>query len=257
MKNIYRKITFILASISVATLSVSCDALLDQDETDFGKGPIVVQFPEAKTSSNFIQDGEVYELEVPFEYFGADGLPLDEEVTVTIGVDESSTAIEGNEFSLGETKFTIPAGSNTTSAVIMVNSANLDGDNPKEAVLEILTSSKTVSSNRNKIAITLQGICPTFLEGNYVYPDSGREVTIESTGVGTYSVSADNYFSGIYSFEFSDYCNSLTVTGGFLPDNFGIGVSGTGSVDPETGTITFYYTADGYFSNYEMVLEKL
>ncbi|MBD1259502.1 hypothetical protein HZY62_02795 [Maribacter polysiphoniae] len=261
MKNIIRKITFILASVVVAAFNSSCDALLDQDETDFGKGPIVVQFPDAAISSNFLQDGSgaVYAYEVPIEYFGEDGLPLDKDVTFSIAVDAtSSTAVEGTEFSLDQTEFTIPAGSNTASAVIMVNSANLDSNDPKEAVIQIVSSSETVSSNKNKIAITLQAICPSNLEGTYRYLNGvDREVTITSTGTGTYTVSADNAFTSEYSFNISDICNSLTVTGGFLDDNFGIGVSGTGSVDPDTGTITIYYTADGYLDNREMILEKL
>lgn len=259
MKNTIRKITFILASVVVAAFSSSCDALLDQDETDFGQGPIVVQFPEAAISSNFLQDGSgaVYSYEVPIEYFGADGLPLDKEVTFSIAVDAtSSTAVEGTEFSLGETEFTIPAGSNSASAVIMVNSENLDSNDPKQAVIEIVSSSETVSSNKAKIAITLQAICPSNLEGDYAYTSNGREVTITSTGTGTYSLSADDAFGGEYPIYFSDVCNTLTITGGYLPDNFGIGVSGTGSVDPDTGTITLYYTADGYLDNREMILEK-
>lgn len=256
MKKIILKI--FLTVIGVLTLSA---CLLDDTVTDFGKGPIVVQFPAKEASQNFLQDesNKVYDYKVPIEYFGKNGLPLDEDVTVVVEVDDSKEdyAKEGVEFSIPNKKVVIPAGSNRDSLLVKVNSKVLDSSNPKEMVLKIVESSQTPSDSKNLTKITLQAICPSALQGDYVYTTGRkRDVTIEATGAGTYTVSADDAFNSEYSFNISDVCGKLKVTGGFLQDNYNIAVSGTGSVDKATGTITIIYTADGYLSNKEMVLVK-
>jgi len=252
MKKIIKNINIILA-VFIAFAASSC---LDDYETDYGKGPIIVQFSDKTVSQNFLQDGTgaVYEFSVPIEYQGGDGSALDEDVTITIAVNPSSTATEGVEFNLTGTEFTIPAGEKFAEASISVNSENLDASNPLTAVLEITTSSQTVS-DKNTIEITLQAICPSELEGDYTYIQ-GYAVSLTNTGPGTYSISNDDYFGGAYPIYISDVCGVLTVTGGYLADNFGIPVSGYGSVDPDTGTITLTYTVDGYFANRTMIIEK-
>ncbi|NDV44266.1 hypothetical protein [Flagellimonas sediminis] len=251
--------TLVYTATSLLMLSlVACDALLDQEETDFGKGPIVVQFQQKSITNNFLQDGSgtVYDFEIPIEYQGADGNPLGEDVTVTIGINSESTANEDVEFSLSQTEFVIPAGQKSANVVIQVNSESLDALNPKTVILEILNSSQTVS-DKNTTAITLQAICPSNLEGNYMYINGNESaVTITSTGTGTYEVSRDNAFTNPYPLYISDVCNTLTIPGSYIMDNFGIATSGAGSVDPDTGTITLYYTVDGYFADREMILIK-
>ena len=253
-KNIF-KLNYITAILSFF-LIVSCDAILDQDETDFGKGPIIVQFSAKTATGNFLQDENniVYDYTIPIEYQGKDGNPLSEDVTITIGVAASSEATEGVEFSLGETSFTIPAGEKFATATIQVVSENLDSSDPKTLVLEILTSSQTVS-DKNETAVVLQAICPSALEGSYAYTDgNAKDATIELTGPGTYVVSGDNQFGTNYSFNMSDVCGAITITGGYLEDNFGIAVSGSGTYDETTGVISLVYTADGYFDNRAMTL---
>jgi len=248
--------------IVIMLLAFTVTSCLDEDAVDFGNGPIVTQFSEKEITNNFLQDGTgtVYTYEFPIEYKGADGLPLDEDVTITISVDtESSTATEGKEFSLGETSFTIPAGSQTALASIQVNSAELDAFNPLTAVIQIDSSSQTVSDN-NKTYITLQAICPSELEGDYQYvfsSGSTRAITVDVTGAGTYSVAGDDYFGSLYPIYISDVCGNITITGGYLEDNFGIPVSGNGTIDEATGNISLTYTVDGYFSNRTMILYKL
>ena len=255
MKAIYKFKFLLLALLSLIT--VSC---LDDSVTDFGKGPVVVQFPASELSQNFLQDGSgtVYDFEIPVQYFGGDNTPLSKDVTLTVGINsELTTATEGFEFSLSETSFIIPAGSNSAMVSLKVNSANLDSSDPKIVALEILDSSESASNNRGIILLTLQGICPSNLAGSYAYTaGNGKDVTITETGTGTYSVSNDNAFGGNYPIYISDLCGTLTITGGYLADNFGIPVSGSGSVSEDGNTITLIYTVDGYFSNRTMVMEK-
>lgn len=236
------------------------NSCLDDHVTDFGKGPIVTQFPKASLSQNFLQDGSgaTEEYIIPIQYFGAKNEPLDRAVEVTIAVSSDSEAAEGEEFEIPNKTVTIPAGKNAADLVVIINNDNLDPADPKDMVLEIVSSTETVSSNNNIVAVTLQAICPSDLAGKYVFANgTGVEVTVTETGTGTYEVSGDNAFvGGGYPFNFSDLCGELTVTGGYLPDNFGIPVSGYGTVDPETGDITIYYTAEDYFDNRPMIMIK-
>ena len=137
-----------------------------------------------------------------------------------------------------------------------MNADKLTVGTPKKLILEIVSSSQTVSNGKHKTTVTLQAICESKLAGEYTYTNNGRAVTIKSTGTGTYEASRDNAFASPYPFKFSDNCGVLTVTGGYLTDNFGIPVSGTGTVNKTTGDITFSYTAEGYFANRTMILKK-
>ena len=256
MNNKFLKIFVLL--ITMFSLQ-SC--LLDQDVTDFGKGAIVTQFPSSSATENFLQDGsgKVYDYIVPIQYYGGNNIPLSEDVTVTVAVASSSVAKEGVEVTIPNKVVTIPAGSNVGELLVKVNSDLLDSSNPPVLTLEIVDSSQKVSSNKNIMYITLQAVCPSNLAGSYtlVRPNGlVKNITITSTGVGTYEVSGDARFAANYPFNISDVCGTIKVTGGYLTDNFGIPVSGYGSVDQTTGAITIYYTAEGYTSNLKMVYNK-
>lgn len=248
------KIKYFLLLFLAGGLLQGC---FDDDLTDFGQGPSVVQFQKLNATQNFLQDANntVYTYDVPVEVFGGNGgNPLNKDITFTISVDQAnSTAIEGTHFDLAATSFTIPAGEYSANASIKVYSENLDALDPPVLVLQIDSSSETVSDN-NKTKITLQAICPSNLAGSYKYINgNGRDVTITETGAGTYTVSRDNAFGSAYYISISDVCGNLKVTGGAI-QSFGIGLWGNGTVNAD-GTITLIYTVDGYFADREMIME--
>ncbi len=255
MKKLYSKIVIVFLALFAVTM-VSC---LDDTEIDYGKGPIVVRFMKSELSQNFLKDGTgaVYDCEIPIEYKGGNGRPLNKPVSVTLALNaDKSTAVEGKEFEMTATEFTIPEGETSVNAVIKVKAEQLDAEDPKTVVLDIVSSSETVS-DKNSVTVVLQAICPSALAGNYVYTTGRkRDVVLTETGAGTYTVSCDDAFRGEYSFNITDVCGKLTVTGGFLQDNYNIPVSGTGTVDEATGEITIIYTVKGYFSNREMKMVK-
>lgn len=257
MKNIF--FNFLLILFSISTL-YSC--LLDDTAKDFGQGPVVAQFPSKSATGNFLKDGsgKVYDYKVPIQYFGGDNTSFAKDVTVTVAVAANSQAKEGIHFTLPSKTVVIPAGSNTGDLLIKVNADNLDASNPPILKLQIVDASVAISSNKNTADIKLQAVCPSKLEGNYNYVRADGSViktaVIKSTGIGTYQISGDASFKSNYPFNFSDVCGKLTVTGGYLNDNFGVPVSGTGQVDSTTGNITITYTAEGYFSNRVMTLVK-
>ncbi|RBN49557.1 DUF1735 domain-containing protein [Flavobacterium psychrolimnae] len=165
-------------SIAIFLLAVtftSCDAILDQEEIDFGQGPVLAQFENSSITANFIKDGSTVSYDVPITIIGGRNEPLDVPVEVTISADASSTATAGVEYSLDNTKFTIPAGELSVNAVIKVNTSNLDPFDAKTLVLKIDSSSQGVSET-NTTSVTLQAVCSLDLNnflGSYTSTTAG------------------------------------------------------------------------------------
>lgn len=256
MNQIKNKLKIGVSLLAVGLLFSSC--LLDDDVTDFGKGPHIVQFESRVSTENFLQTEEnpVYTLEVPMVVLGGDGTPLGTDVQVIVSVNtEESTAQSGVEYELpSTTEITIPGGTGVGTFPITVLSGNLDALAPKKVVLQIDSATETVS-DFNKTEITLQAICESKIEGSYTYANGvTREATITEVSPGVFSVSGDNAFTSEFAFLITDICGNLTVVGGDIPSNFGIPNSGSGTVDLQSGNITIFYTVDGFFSDREMIL---
>lgn len=250
------KLKILIAIVLLSSTVSSC--LLDDEVTDFGKGPVVVQFENTEISSNFLQteDNTIYSYEIPITIFGGDGQSVDRDIDIVISASPNSTATEGVEFNFASGKsFTLPAGTLVVNAEIEVLSEYLDALDPKTLTLQIDTSSETVS-DVNTTNIVLQAICPSFLAGDYQYSSGNeRAVVITEDGPGTYSISSDDTFNGEYYINISDVCGTISINSGAL-NGFGIGVSGSGTIDEVTGDITLIYTVDGYFTDREMILVK-
>ena len=135
-----KSISFILIAIAFS----SCDAILDQDKTDFGKGPVLTTFTETETEVNIIKDvantPKMYEFDI--SYSGGRNVPLDKDVTVTIATSATSEAKEGKEFELPVKTFTIPAGKNSSTASLKILTGGLVPFDFKDIVLEIVSSSE-------------------------------------------------------------------------------------------------------------------
>lgn len=231
---------------------------LDDKVTDFGQGPLVVEFQSKAVSQNFLKvDGsESYDYEIPILLFGGNGEAINTPIEITVAANSASTAQEGVHYSFTNGKtVTIPAGETKAVVPITVLTRDLSATNPPVLILDIVSSSQTISDS-SQTKVTLQAICPSDLAGDYQYINgSGRPVTVTKTGDGVYRVSRDNYFRSAYWIEISDVCNELTVTDGQI-NSFGIPVSGYGSVDPATGNITIVYTVQGYLDNREMIMQR-
>lgn len=195
MKNKIFKKRYIAAILSVFLMS-SCDAILDQDETDFGQGPILAQFAKPSETANFITDGSVATYNVPIAIVGGDNQPINSPVEITISVDPSSTATAGVEFSLEKTSYTVMPGDLSVDAEIKVNTDNLDPFDAKTLVLKIDSSSQGVSES-NKTNIVLQAVCELDMSG---FVGNYTSTTSRVAGERTSTV------------ELGPYPNSLLIT---------------------------------------------
>ncbi len=202
-----KKIKFIktylfLAIVGVITLT-SCDALLDETEIDFGNGPILAQFENTSAELNLIKDPAIptIDFEIPITYFGGKNVVLDRDVTVTIATSPTSAAVEGVEFELLSSTFTIPAGETTALASVRILTAGLVPFDFKDIVLEITDSSESVS-DVNTFALTLKALPATTLAGTYEASFGGYYREAEGGQVGdfggrTFVISAIS--PGLYS----------------------------------------------------------
>ncbi len=178
----------------------SCDAILDDFETDFGKGPVLAQFVKTQDEINIIKDAAntPIDYEIPITFFGGKNVPLDRDVDVTIATSPTSQAQEGVEFELNSTTFTIPAGETTANASIRILTGGLVPFDFKDIVLEIVSSSEAVS-DVNTYSLTLKALDENTLagtyeaevgeywnSGNYAGDFAGRTYTIAAVSPGLY-----------------------------------------------------------------------
>lgn len=158
---------YVLSLGSIASFS-SCDSIIDDEETDFGQGPIVATFLNTTDEVNIIKDPAITSIdyEIPITFFGGKNVPLDRDVDVTIATSPNSVAQEGVEFELTSTTFTIPAGETTANASVRILTEDLIPFDFKDIVLEIVSSSEVVS-NTNTIALTIKALDANTLAGTY------------------------------------------------------------------------------------------
>jgi hypothetical protein len=145
---------------------------------------------------------------------------------------------------------TMPANSNVASLEIDVEDINIISS--RELILTLEEKNGLYIGNDNEFTINLLRICVSSIAGSYTY-ENGKPATVTETSPGNYEVSGDSQFGSNYPFNINDACDVISVTGGFLPDAYGIPIAGAGMVMPD-GSIEITYTVDGYFTDAPMVL---
>ena len=183
MKNIKYYLRFILVFPLIGFIMTSCEPLIDDFKTDFGKGPILTQFVNTTDEINIIKDAAntPIDYEIPITFFGGRNVPLDRDVTVTIATSPDSEAKEGVEFELLSNTFTIPAGQTTANASIRILTGSLVPFDFKNVILEIIDSSESVSET-NTYSLALKALDQNTLAGTYEaeigqYWNSGRQLS--------------------------------------------------------------------------------
>lgn len=158
---------FALALFTLLSLSLS-SCLLDDEETDFGKGPVLATFTNLEAEVNIIKDAANTPKDYDFEisYLGGKNVPLDEAVTITIATSPTSEAKEGVEFQLPVKTFTIPAGQNSVTGSLKILTGALVPFDFKDIVLEITDSSESIAE-KNTITITVKALGANSLAGRY------------------------------------------------------------------------------------------
>lgn len=236
-------------------LPLFCISCLVDDEDDGGllgldNSPYIVGFQSTSTLESYFEDVGAVDIDLLVNVLGGNGgKPLPADIQVSYEVDPSSTATEGNEFSLNGNSFIIPEGKTFGILPVQINTGGLDPNEPTTLVLKLTTinNNSIVSAINDTYTITFVG-CQSNQAGTYTNPDlpsgAAGQATITQTAPNTYTVSAIPYLGtggGInpVEFSFTNVCGDINITGwAFSGANL---IIGTGSLDEATGDITFKY----------------
>jgi hypothetical protein len=262
---IMRKVYRILLLILSVGIFNSC---LIENETDLDlndKGPNLASFEQNRTSFSAIADGDEYKFDVKMKVIGPTSMDIKNDITLTVAVDPSSTAVVGKHFRLDSPTLTLSAANNllglfpvtmltkgivtplAVAPVLVLKVSQASGDD------NIVNNGKTISINLNYA-------CPSFLEGTYdvttIYTTAAGAVstlnwteTITNTGIGEYRTGRVGHWTpadlgGTPGYTFNDVCGQISVSGQNLVDLYSNWVEGTafGSVDPVTGNLYIEYS---------------
>lgn len=213
-----------------------------------------VEFDDASRPNNTIQkimtktdDNQVDQEVVRVNLVGRQ---VDQAIPVLLGVDPTSTAVEGVHYRLGDTEVVIPANSSFVDVPLEILTGNLATDEVPDLTLTILDAGETkISTNYFQLTIEIRLSCPSDLAGIYSTVTVGTggtvnyEVTITELEPFTYRISdiTGGVYSQVFGAEdnpavFTELCGEITITDQpdlvFGGDTF----NGTGSVN-EDGTL--------------------
>jgi hypothetical protein len=235
-------IFYFLSILSVATFT-SCE----EDATS-STGINFVTFEADPSKSYVIDEGSTFNTE--FKVFTASNVGSDTTLDLTV-----TTSLDAANYTVPAT-VTIPANSNEGTISVTIIENNLDKINGETLSIE-LSSPDGFFGGATELSILVNVFCPSQIAGSYAYSDgNGKAATIiAGSGVNNFILSGDNAFGTNYAIRINDQCGAITVTGGDIEDNFGLAVSGTGTV-MANGDIVMTYTAEGQFTDRTMTLVK-
>lgn len=235
MKN---KILYLLTFALIITF-IGCDEPAEPTGIEF------ITFQES--SKSFVLD-QGSTLETEFKIYTATNVSSDTtlDITVTGSLDASNYTVPAT--------VTMLANTNEATVSVKIIENNLDPINGETLSISV-GGPDGFYTGVTTLDIIVNVFCPSQIAGTYIY-NNGKPATISAgSGINNFIVSGDNYFGTDYPFYINDQCGSISVTGSFVNDNFGIPASGSGTV-MENGDVVITYTVDGYFADRIMTLIK-
>ena len=275
-----KKLKYLL--IFILSLGIFNSCLID-DETDLdlnADGYNLVGFEDASATVAGITNGDEYTFELEVKLVGPTSMGVTNDITLTIGAHESSTAIEGTHFRIDNPTITLAASNNHLAHVeftMLTEGLVAPLDEVPLLVLEVVsaTGDPTVVNNGKTTTVSLNYACFSNLEGTYDVTMvrthyEGGETTytwteyITETGVGEYRTAEVGHWIGGLGvgnpgFTFYDVCNVITIPGQNLVDYYSNWVEGTvnGSVDPATGNLHMEYSICASYGCYSYVSDYI
>lgn len=227
-------------------------------------GPNLAGFAQKSLSIAAISDGKEYDKLINMEVKGPTFKGMTEDVTVTIAVDPSSTAIEGVHFSFASKTMTLSASNNYLGKLpITMLTEGIDAPLAVAPVLKLKVTDATgtnVVANGMLMTVNFNYLCFSNLSGMYsltMERDNGATVLfpneeIFEMGTGYYKTTstyrwAVGSIAPDHGMNFYDVCNEISVPDqkglqGAISNDLYATPGKTSSVNPVTGTITIYYT---------------
>ncbi|MFL1011805.1 hypothetical protein [Flavisericum labens] len=230
-------------------LTVTSCLLDDSNLADtFNDGPNFTSFSNLNQTVSAVADGNIVTANVNIELQGPTVVDFNEDVTLTIAVDESNTtAIEGVHYTLNSTSVTLSKSNNYIGTIPV--SIITDGIDPPLAVAPELTFEFTDANGTNVISsgksttLTIIYQCFADLSGTYIVTNDGCDAGSTGTTT-TITKNADgSWFLAIGDGGFLGH----SCTGNLGLDNFATIVELCGEIIPtdnleygflDLGTIT-------------------
>ncbi len=257
MKNLKYILLFIF-SIGILNSCIDNDTDLDLN----GDVVNLAGFVKNVTAIAAIADDSESDFLFKMGLTGPTSMNVTNDVTVTVAVNDSSTAIEGTHFRIDNKTITLTAANNHFEN-LMVTMITLNIVTPLAKspvlILDVITATGDgdVINNGKQIAITFNYACPSFLEGDYdvvtTRMDGGLRYWTEhitEIGIGEYLTEYvgtwDPPLNPDYGMVFTDVCDVINVPLQGLADMYSNDVwSHTeGNVDRATGIVTIIYTIE-------------
>lgn len=234
-------------SLLLGLLSTSC-LVDDEVKTDVLKEtPLVIGFSNTTASFSYFQDIGIVEREVPVEVIGGQAGFTATDVQATFEIDPSSTAVEGQEFTLPEGKtIKFSANRDLTFLKIGVNTASLNPTSATFVKLNIVATDGLVADAVKKsVVVSFIGCKTKVMAGSYNNPTlptivSGSNADIVEIEPNTFETIFPRYTLGgnLIKFQFNDTCGELMITGSSISDRLAI-TADSAVFDEANNTITF------------------
>ncbi len=210
----------LLIMIAVVFLTASClDNTVPLDGID--GSPNLVGFKSASKLAAVATDDLTHDTTVPVLITGPQFQNYNKDVTVTISVDPSSTAVEGVNFTLPSNTMVLGPSNNFSGLFpITILTQGISSPSDVTLVLNIDNASESdilVNGRLNKVAVKIQYLCFSALDLGHPYsnPDCvGNQATVTEISAGTYEVGDLPYLSAggnPIPFEMTDVCGDLTI----------------------------------------------
>ena len=225
----------------IFTLSLMVTSCVDDgaDTDSFDEGPNIVGFSRSEINANALADGNTITVQAPVLVTGPTSANITNNVTVTVEIDPSSTAIQGTHFEMD------------VNSLDLLKSNSLEGSLPitiittgvvpplavaPVLVLNLKTTSEegtVISGRTGQVSITINYLCFSNLAGNYAVRstrddgsswDQGIEAIVEVSSGYYKTITTGGWAAGTIAadqgFNFNDICNVLTVPDQGLAQNF-------------------------------------
>ena len=262
MKNYFKIITVLVFTLAFTSCLVEEEASSANND----QGQNLASFTNNTMNIGGIANGDEYNFDIKVEVKGPTISEFTSDVTMTLAVDPSSTAIEGTHFKFNSKTITLSKSGNYIGLLpITLLSEGIIAPLAVSPILYLKVSSASgggTVNNGKLLKVTLNYLCFSNLAGaysvttRYVRPSAGIDQTTTSTdvidevGPGAYRTQNVGHWTqaqlgGTPGFDFIDVCNTLTIPAQNLVNlysNIVQGVAGESSVNPDTGVITFRYT---------------
>jgi hypothetical protein len=265
MKHIKLTYAFLLIFSVMLSSCVDDSSFVDEVKST----PNLIGFELRNTNVSGIADGTEYTKVFNVEVVGPTSYDLTGNITATVTVDPSSTAVEGTHFRIDNPAIAVSKEGNlrTTFAVTMLSTGISTplAENPI-LILNVTNASGSgdVVASGAQLVVNMLYLCPSDL-ADYTYNISGQYVRVNSgidqvftqtsevftvlapgqfrtTSTGIWGAGALSPPANYDGFNFTDVCGVITIPQQNLGGYYSNQVAGNGSVDAATGTITMSYT---------------